>query len=224
MPDFATPKGKAAFARKMAESVALVADPVLREAVIHNVSARLEMAPAQFAGLIQSAPKPGRLRTSREFDEQEPEAAEPTQPRLAPMSNTTRMLCQLALLSSEVRAWLFAQPWEALFEAMPEAELLLMVMRGRFDPSIPASVTSFLSTCDAEVQAVLAGLLDLKQLPADPLRVASDCWRDLERRELERQRDALQARIRKPGLEFEEHAKLHAAVMEIQQRMNAMRA
>ena len=44
-PDFATPRGKAAFARKMAESVALVADPMLREAVINNVSARLEMAP-----------------------------------------------------------------------------------------------------------------------------------------------------------------------------------
>ena len=223
-PEFATPKGKAAFARKMAENVALVADPMLREAVIHNVSARLEMAPAQFAGLIQAVPKPGRLRTTREVEDEPEESDEPAQPRLAPMTNTTRLLCQLALLSSEVRDWLLTQPWEALFGALPEAELLLLVMRGRFDPAAPSTVTAFLTTCDAEEQAALAGLLDRKTLPAEPLRQAADCWRDLERRDLERQRDALQARIRKPGLEFEEHARLHSAVMELQQRINAMRA
>ncbi|MEI6562415.1 MAG: DNA primase [Verrucomicrobiota bacterium] len=221
-PEFASPKGKAAFARKMAESIALVADPVLREAVIHNVSARLEMAPAQFAGLIQSVPKPGRLRATREVEDEE--SAEPTQPRLAPMTTTTRLLCQLALLSSEVRNWLLTQPWEALFGTLPEAELLLVILRGRFDPAVPATVTAFLSTCDAEEQAALAGLLDRKELPSEPLRQAADCWRDLERRDLERQRDALQARIRKPGLDFEEHAKLHHQVMELQQRINAMRA
>ena len=223
-PEFATPKGKAAFARKMAESVALVADPVLREAVIHNVSARLEMAPAQFAGLIQSVPKPGRLRATREREEEPEESAEPMPPRLAPMSNTTRLLCQLVLLSSEVRTWLLAQPWETLFGNLPEAEMLLCVLRGRFDPGIPSTVTAFLSTCDTEEQAALADLLDRKTLPAEPLRQAADCWRDLERRDLERQRDTLQSRIRKPGLEFEEHARLHHQVMEIQQRINAMRA
>ena len=222
-PEFATPKGKAAFARKMAESVALVADPVLREAVIHNVSARLEMGSAQFVELLKAAPKPGRLRATREDEEPEGESAEPP-PRLAPMTNTTRLFCQLALLSSEVRAWLSTQPWEPLFQALPEAELLLVVMRGRFDPALPATVTAFLATCGAEEQAALAGLLDRKTLPAEPLRQAADCWRDLERRNLERQRDALQARIRKPGLDFEEHAKLHNQVMELQQRINAMRA
>ena len=223
-PEFATPKGKAAFARKMAESVALVSDPVLRDAVIHNVSARLEMAPAQFAGLIQSVPRSGRLRTTREREDEPEESAEPAPPRLAPMSNTTRLLCQLVLLSSEVRDWLLTQPWEALFGALPEAELLLVILRGRFDPAAPATVTAFLSACDAEEQAALAGLLDRKELPSEPLRQAADCWRDLERRDLERRRDTLQARIRKPGLDFEEHARLHHQVMELQQQINAMRA
>ena len=220
-PDFATPKGKAAFARKMAESVALVADPMLREAVIHNVSARLEMAAAQFTSLVQAIPKPNRLRESRE-EQDEAESAEPSA-RFTPLSNTTRLLCQLALRSPDARAWLLTQPWEPLFQALPEAELLIMVMQGRFDPVIPATVNAFLSTCDAEVQAIFAELLDLKE-PANSLRLAADCWRDLERRSLERQRDTLQARIRKPDLEIEVYAQLHSQVMELQQRINALRS
>ena len=225
-PDFATPKGKAAFARKMAESVALVGDPMLREAVIHNVSTRLEMAPAQFTALLNAIPKPSRLRTAPPSDfenESEPEPSE-LQPRLAPMSNTTRILCQLALLSPEARQWLLAQPWEALFKELPEAELLVTILRGRFDPAVPATVNTFLTACTDEEQSVLAGLLELKQLPADPLRVAADCWRDLERRDLERQRDTVAARLRKPGLDLETTLQFQKAAIELQQRINAMRA
>ena len=227
-PEFATPKGKAAFARKMAESVARVADPLVREAVISKVSNRLGMATAelgtaQFIDLLKELPKPGRLRTARAFEEQEPESFEAA-PRLAPLTNTTRLLCQLVLLSPEVRTWLLTQPWEALFQALPEAELLLTLMRGRFDPAEPSTISAFLATCEAEEQAAMAELLDLKTIPADPLRQAADCWRDLERRDLERQRDAVQARIRKPGLEFDEYTKLHNKVVELQQQINAKRA
>ena len=219
-PEFSTPRGKAAFAHKMAESVALVADPLLREAVIHNVSARLEMSPEHFVALLKAPPQAGRTR-NREESNEEPSESEP---RLAPLSNTTRLLCRLALLNPEVRSWLLAQPWEALFAPLPEAELLSIVMRGRFDPAVPATLGSFLASCDAEVQAALAELLDIKQLPPDPLRQAADCWRDLERRDLERQRDVLQARIRRPGIGAEDHTNLHNQVMELQQRINAKRS
>ncbi|MDD5351376.1 MAG: DNA primase, partial [Chthoniobacteraceae bacterium] len=96
-PDFATPKGKAAFARKMAANVALVADPVLRDAVIHNVSRRLELAPEQFTRLVAEA---SRARRSMEPDEAPQEPSEPEPDRLPPLSNTTRLLCQLALLNA----------------------------------------------------------------------------------------------------------------------------
>lgn len=224
-PDFATPKGKAAFARQMAESVALIGDLVLRDAVINNVSTRLEMATSQFVALLKAVPKPGRLRAAREFEEESTtESAEPPAPRLSPMSNTTRLLCQLVLLSPDVRNWLLAQPWEPLLQDLPEAELLVIVMRGRFEPASPASVNTFLTTCSAEEQEILAGLLDRKQLPDEPLRQATDCWRDLERRDLERQRDAAAARMRMPGLDEEQIIDLQQQVLQLQQRITAMRA
>lgn len=218
-PEFATPRGKAAFAHKMAESVARVADPLLREAVIHNVSARLEMQPEHFVALLKAPPQPSRTRNREEV-----EVESPDEPRLAPLSNTTRILCRLVLLSPEVRSWLLAQPWEALFAPLAEAELLSIVMRGRFDPAVPATVGSFLASCDAEVQAALAELLDVETLPPEPLRQAADCWRDLERRDLLRQRDAAAARMRMPTLAPEETLRLQQCVLELQQRLNAMRS
>ena len=223
-PDFATPKGKAAFARKMAESVALIADPLLREAVINNVSARLEMAPSQFTALLKaSAPRPSLQRVMTDTDDADLEETAVPEQRPAPMTNTTRMLCQLALLSSEVRQWLLARPWQQLFQALPEAELLVAILQGSFDPAAPATVTAFLATRDAGEQAALAELLDLKQLPPESLRVAADCWRDLERRDLERQRDAAAARLRMPGLDSGETLRFQKAVLDLQQRINAMR-
>ena len=223
-PDFATPKGKAAFARKMAESVALVSDPLLRDAVMHNVSTRLEMSAAQFAEIVKAVPKAGRLRTAREFEEENAEEPTEPQPRLAPMSNTTRMLCQLVLLSPEVREWLLGQPWEPLFQTLPDAELLITVLRGRFNPANPASITAFLSNCGTEEQEALAELLDTKRLPEEPTKVAEDCWRDLERRDLKRQRDAAAARLRKPGLDAEMIIQLQQQILSLQQRINAARA
>jgi DNA primase len=219
-PEFATPKGKADFARKMAESVVLVSDPLLREAVIHNVSARLEMQPEYFVSLLKAPPKPSRTRESEDQDNSPTES----QPRLAPLSNTTRLLCRLALGSPEVRSWLLTQPWESLFAPLPEAELLSIVMRGRFDPAVPATLGAFLASCDAEAQSALAELLDVKTLPPDPLRQAADCWRDLERRNLERLRDAAAARMRMPTVEPAETLRLQQRVLELQQRINAMRS
>lgn len=216
-PEFATPRGKAAFARKMAASVGLVRDPVLREALVHTVSARLEIAPAQFLTLLREA----RDRASR-ADDREPAAA-PSEPRIAPLSNTTRILCRLALLSPEVRAWLLAQPWEALFRELPETELLSVILKSNFDPAQPASLASFLAACDAGTQSVLAELIDAK-LPADPLQQAADCRRALECRDLERRRDAAAAHARRPGLDFDEMMRFQVEAHRLQQQINAMRS
>ena len=225
-PEFATPRGKAAFARKMAESVALVADPVLRDAVIHDVSSRLEMAPSQFARLLKAVPPPGRLRPVRETGDPE-ETAEPAETSAlarVPMTNTTRLLCQLLLLTPEVRPWILAQNWEPLLRSLPDTELLLTLLQGRFDPAQPATVSAFLAGCGAEDQQICAELMNVRQSLPDPLRQAADCWRDLERRSLEARRDAIAARARGAEIGEPERLRLLKEAFEIQQQINAIRA
>ena len=217
-PEFATPKGKAAFASKMAESVALIpnSDAVLREAVINNISARLEIPATQFTALLnQTKVKPTwkSAKGAEESGRVEPLA----------LTVTTRLLCQLAILSSEARAWLLAQDWQPLFSTVPDAEILTKVMAGQFKVEESASVAVFLATLLPEEQSALVGLLDERQLPADPLRVAADCWRDLVRQELERRRNACAARLRAPGLDPEEAMRLQEQILELQQQLGSVR-
>ncbi|MCX6967878.1 MAG: DNA primase [Verrucomicrobia bacterium] len=237
-PEFATPKGKAAFARKMAESVALVADPVLREAIIRNITAQLEITSTQFVALINEAlPRQNRLKTARQTEDHI-EAA----PRLAVMTNTTRGLCRLALVNSQARDWLSSRPWENLFSSLPDGDLLLTIMRGKFDPSNPASVGAFIATCNNSEQSALAEIVADQivqdratdkdylsehariKIKGDPLRWLLDCWRDMERRQLELKRDAINARIRTGNPTPSEEVELYRQSWEIQQQINAMRA
>ncbi len=217
-PEFATPRGKAAFIDKMAVNAALIADPVLLQTVMNNLSARLEIPAAQFAALVKKA---GKARASgwKFQKEAPPSPQEETEARLLPMGNATRLLCQLVLLDAEARQWLLCQPWQMLLEAFPEADLLVKVLSGRYEPGEPASVNAFLAALGPQEQAFLAGLLDIRQLPPEPLHVAADCWRDLERRHLEQQRDVLAARLRKPGLPPEEVIKLQKQVLDLTQQL-----
>ncbi len=53
--DLNTPRGKTQFSRRMAESVSLLTDPVLREAVVGKVSALLGISAQDFRRLAQAA-------------------------------------------------------------------------------------------------------------------------------------------------------------------------
>lgn len=208
-PELATPRGKTSFARQMAASAAYVADPVLRDAIVHNVSNRLEMAPETFLSLIKEIPTRSPGAPPRE------EAAE-TAPPPAPLSNTARILCRLVLASPEARAWALEQPWEDFLARLPETELLAVALRGAFDPKEPATVAAWLSSLETADQAALAGLLEAGQLPQEPLRVAADCWNDLERRDLERQRDAIKAKLHDPALDAGQVLRLQQELAKMQ--------
>ncbi len=218
-PEFATPRGRTNFARQMAASVSLVADPVLRDAIVHNVASRLEMSPESFLALVKEAPA---RYAEPSGDASEPE--QPPAPEPVALSNTTRLLCILALTSPEGRGWLLEQPWEALLAELPEAELLVLLLKANLNPAEPAAVSAWLSTLNTGEQAALAGLLEVRSLPEDPLRVASDCWRDLERRTLEQKREAATARLHQSGLDPEETVRLQREVLEIQRQLATLRA
>lgn len=218
-PEFATPLGKAAFAKKMAESVGIIPDPVLRQAVVNNISSRLEISAAQFNGLL----KKGGPRSKYSSPTKQQESEIDPRPERVPMTVATRLLCQLCLRDSEVRTWLGGKPWQALFGAFPDAELLSKLMAGQFDPGSPASVSAFMTSLNPEEQKTVAGILNLKELPAEPLRVATDCWRDMERRYVEQRLGAVEARLRAPGLGSEEVLGLQTKVVELRQRLATLR-
>ena len=112
---------------------------------------------------------------------------------------TLRLLALIALHDEAARAWLLAEPWRRVVGNDPNAGLLVKILEARFTPGDPASTNVFLATLDAAEEAYVSGLLE-ERPPDHAMTIAHDCWRDLERREIRRRLDVLQARLRAPEL------------------------
>ena len=208
-PDFATPRGKMQAARKMAEWIGRLGDPMLREAVMHKASARLEISMTEFARLLKlSAAKPLEPEAATEMREAERVTLDPT----------ARLLALVALHDAAARAWILAEPWRRIFGDDPDAALLVKILAADLQPGSQASIHAFLTTLEAAEEAVVSGLLG-EPPPAHAMTQAHDCWRDLERRQIRRRIEAIQARLRTPNLDFAEQSKLQKEILDLQKRL-----
>jgi hypothetical protein len=79
-----------------------------------------------------------------------------------------------------------------------------------------ASVNSFTATLTAGEEAALAPILS-RPLPEEAKVIAEDCWHELERRDITKRRQAIEARIRTPELSIDEQTRLHLQIIEIHQ-------
>jgi len=208
-PDFASPRGKMVAARKMAESIGLLSDAMLREAVMNKVSMRLEISLAEFARLL-------KLKKAKPPEERE--AAEPEAARPITLDPTARLLALVALHDAAARAWILAEPWARVFGEDPDAALLVKILAADLEPGGAASAHAFLTTLTAEEESAVSGLLEAKP-PAHPMAVAHDCWRDLERRQIQRHTEAIKARMRAPDLALAAVAKMQKEVLDLQKRL-----
>jgi len=189
-PEFATPRGRVAAARKLAGGISLVTDPVLRATIVNKTAMRLEMAPEEFVRLL-SAPKADTpAETAMPADIARPIELEPT----------LRLLCDVALRDEAARAWLLEENWTDVLEDEPNGELLAKILAAEIRPNDPTSIGSFLTTLSAAEEATIADVLQEKVCPS-PLAVANDAWRALDRRRIKRRLDACKAQLRQPGLE-----------------------
>lgn len=218
--DFRTPKGKMVATHRMAELVALITDPVMREAVVRSVSARLEIGMEQFLTLI-AKPKNRRAFDEPADDPLEEESSAAAIP-LAPMSRAVKMLCQLLLAHPEVLDWLRTLEWSELLAHFPDGELPALLLRSSFTPGNAPSIATLMTQLSIAEQSALAGLLDsidaVENL-ADPQRVAAECWAALERQMLEDQREILSARLRRSGLSDDDITRLQKQVLDLTHRL-----
>ena len=207
-PEFATPRGKLLAARKMAEIIGLLSDAMLRETVMNKVCIRLEISVPELARLV-------KLRTTKPRDGAE-SADEGSAPPIT-LDPTARDLALVALHDGEARAWILAKPWQRLFGDDPDAALLVKILAFDLQPGNPASIHTFLTTLSAAEEAAISGLIENRP-PAHPLVVAQDCLRDLERRQIQRRLEAIQARLRTPNLDISEETKLRKEILDLQKR------
>ncbi len=221
-----TPRGKTQFCRKLAESVALLTDNVLREAVVAKVSARIGVSPQDFRALLRRnsgmAVRRGEvdLRGGGAGTEEDEKAAAP---KFEPPSKAVGELLKVALGDEEARLWLFAQPWEEVLHKIEGGELLFRVLAAECSVADPVAVTSFLAGLPPDEEAYLSGLLMEKPMP-HPLAEAQGGWRGLEEKLLRERLTTVAGRLGMPDLPVEETTELQREFMQLKLKEIEMNA
>jgi DNA primase len=204
--DLSNLSAKMQLTRRLAETVARVHDPLMRNEVISKVAARLGVGAADFTNLL---PKPQRSRTP----ESRPYIVAP-----AP-SHEIAMLCLLALRDAATRDFLLAQDWTEVMQETPGSELLATILGSELRPDDPAALNRFLSSLPAAEESLVSGWL-LQKMPPNAEAVARDWWGGLRQPALRRRLQAAESRLRLPQLSAGEVVALQKQVVDLRGQLD----
>ncbi|MEY2559260.1 MAG: primase [Verrucomicrobiota bacterium] len=201
---------KMQLARKLAETVARVQDPLMRGEVANKVTARLGVARADFERLLT---KPRRERISTG---DEPGAIMTPVPR-----HEVGMLCLLALRHAEAREFLQAQNWREMLAKTPDAEILGRILGSDLRPDDPASINAFMAGLSPGDEALVASWL-LQRAPPNGLEVAQGWWSGLRQATLRRQLQIAEGRMKLPRLTTGEAVNLQKQILDLTEQLREL--
>ena len=207
-PDFATPRGRTQAARKMAGTISIITDAVLRETIINRVTMRLEVSAQEFARLLK--------QPTQKSDDDETLDGKPNPKR--EVDPTIALLLKVSLTDQAAREWLREQNWEPVLADSEDASLVKKVVFAEMNVDDPASLASFLSTLDTADESALIDIMEGRK-PEFAMMIANDCWRELERRQIRRRLDAVQARLRAPDQGLETIVAAQKEILDLQKRL-----
>lgn len=223
-PDFTTARGKASEARKIAEFIAQIGDPLLREMQIQHAAPQIGVGAPELSRIVaEAAARHRALQTRESRNPGSPPPGAAHTPSSAgnpwePLDQTVRLLALALLHSPEAREWILEEDWRQRLEAEPQAGVLLAILEGHALLENPQGSHAFLSRLPADLEALLSGLLNEKT-PDHPLAAAQDCFLEFQRRKLRRQIDDLKARQKLGPGSLEESTQLHQQILDLQKRL-----
>lgn len=203
------PNQKSRATQRLAPFVAMIKDPVAREATAQRVCSRLGIAEPAFATFMKAPTAPATA----------PEAGE-GQPRVEPIPLTEgiRQLCRLAILSPEVRAWLSAQTIPSLADLGDGGHLLARVAAAPQSLEEPSALAGFLASLPRAEELTLS-TIDLERPPEHMLAVAQNSWFGLAIQALEAKQDAITSQTRRSDLSSEQKIALLPRQQELQKQI-----
>ncbi|HEY2801047.1 MAG TPA: DNA primase [Chthoniobacterales bacterium] len=204
--DLTNLSAKLQLARDLADTVARVHDPLMRNEVISKVTARLSVAPADFANLL---PKLQRRQTPNETPRTVPPA-----PR-----HEIALLCVLALRDGAARDFLLTQDWPEAVAETPGTELLGKILASDLRPDDPASLNVFMASLSPEEESLVSGWL-MQKMPPNADIVAREWWQGLRQPALRRRLQAAESRLKLPQLTAGEVVALQKQVVDLRGQLD----
>jgi DNA primase len=195
-------------ARRLAETVSHVRDPLMRGEVISKVSARLGVSASDFEKLL---PKQGRERMQGSDGVRGATASVPR--------HDIAMLCLLALRDEEARDFLGQQNWREVLAQTPDAGLLIRILESELSPLKPASLNAFMSTLAPAEEGLVSSWL-LQKMPANARDLVEDWWRGLRQAALRRQLEVAEGRMKLPQLSTGDIVNLQKQTLDLREQLH----
>ena len=201
---------KMQLARKMAETISRVRDPLLRGEVVSKTSARLGVSNTDFETLL---PKQKR--------EQVP-ASEPPRFQASPSPrHDVAMLCLLALRDETAREFLRGQNWREILEQVPDAEILVRVLESDLRPTDAASLNTFMATLSPADEGLVSSWL-LQKMPPNAGTMVGKWWLGVRQSVLRRQLEVAKDRIKLPQLSTGDVVNLQKQILDLQEQLHEL--
>ncbi|HEY2046037.1 MAG TPA: DNA primase [Candidatus Udaeobacter sp.] len=208
--DLASTGAKIQAARNLAATVSRVQDPVLRGEVISKASARLGVAPADFASLLAKQARVPRGREDTSTIETRAAASPP---------HDIVMLCLLALRDADARNFLHGQNWREILEQIPDTDILIRILESEFEPDDTASLNAFMATLSPEEERLISSWL-MQKMPAATEPVVEKWWYGTCQSVVRRRLEVAKNRIKVSGLSAGDVLNLQKQILDLQEQLH----
>ena len=206
--DLSSLGAKMQLARKLAETVSQVRDPLMRGQVLNKMSARLSVPASEFEKLM-----------TRPRSERSAESAPARSAAAMPPRHDVAVLCLLALRDEAARKFLLEQNWREVLPQISGTELLARILESELRLDDPVSLNSFMSQLTAEEEGLVSAWL-LQKMPANAIEVAESWWKGLIRATLRRQLEIAETRMRLPQLTTGEVVNLQKEIVDLREQLH----
>ena len=208
---------KMQLARRLAETVSRVRDPMMRGEVANKVSARLGVAAQDFQSLL-SKQRRESLRAGDQAELDGPPKADETAP--VPRHDIA-MLCLLALRDEEAREFLREQNRREILAQVPDGDLLIRILESDLHPDDAASLNAFMVTLSAPEERLVSSWL-LQKVPPNAGAMVEKWWLGIRQAVLRRQLDVAANQIRLPNLSTGEIVNLQKQILDLQEQLHEL--
>ena len=201
---------KMRLARKMAETISRIHDPLLRGEVVSKSSARLGISNTDFETLL---PKQRREQVS---------ASEPPHSQVSPSPrHDVAMLCLLALRDETAREFLRGQNWREILEQLPDAEILIRILASDLRLPDAASLNAFMATLSPTDEGLVSSWL-LQKVPPNAGTMVGKWWLGIRQTVLRRQLEVAKNRIKLPQLSTGDVVNLQKQILDLQEQLHEL--
>ncbi len=214
--DLASFGPKIQLARRLAETVSRVRDPVMRGEVMTKVSARLGVPAQDFQALVSRQRGTETLLRRDQSPDTERTGAMTAAPR-----HDISMLCVLALGDETAREFLRQQNWRETLVQVPDGEILMRILESDLRPGDAASLNAFMVTLSPADERLVSSWL-LQKVPVNAGAMVEKWWLGIRQTVLRRQLSVATNQIKLPELSTGDIINLQKQILDLQEQLHEL--